>query len=258
MPDLANYPFTFDGTDLSTIAGVQVYNYEVNKLPIRDIKINKLARRNKSIITSAEYVQKDLNLFLEVCGGGRSDTEDLLGTLKSYLNTENAIVTVPQGGRDVNYTATMNEFNYGWDGTTALLEVVFIASDPIGVSNTIDTLFAGTITSASDSLSATVTGTFSTRPTITLTVDSVTGGTGGSMSVGNSDTQQAVTIMADFVAGDVIVIDVDSTSITINGSLTDFTGIFPDFDPGLQSLSYVDDFTTRSVSVTSDYYPRYL
>lgn len=46
----------FDGNDLNALANVEIDNHEFNTLPGRNLNTNKLARADKSILTTAEYV----------------------------------------------------------------------------------------------------------------------------------------------------------------------------------------------------------
>lgn len=253
---MGKYTVLFAGNDISQVLGVDLYNHNFNNLPNREIKINKVARRDLSIITSSEYSSKEITVNLEACTGTRADTENTMTLLKSLLQAQNAPLVVSQGGVDVEYTATMNEFNIEWNGPLAVVTIVFIASDPIGSQADDETLLSTTITTASSASSVTVAGSATAYPVFTLTITSVTGGTGGELSVQNGKTNQGITLAADFVNGDVIIIDSDKLEVTHNGASIDFTGLFPRFSAGEQQISYTDNFTTRSVSMDVTYQPR--
>lgn len=251
------YQVVFNENRLDNIPGVDLYNHDATRLPDRDIKIYKLARRSKSIITSAEYTQKSIPAWMDVCSGGRSDTEETLTFIKSLLQAQNGTLRILQAGLEVEYTATMNEFNVEWEAGHAYVEIVFIASDPIGISTSTDTLFSLTgVTTSSTTATFVVDGTFNAEPIITVVVNTVTGGTGQSISLINSRTNQGITITADFANGDILQVDTEEYEVLHNGVSIDFEGLFPIFPAGSQQLAYSDTFTTRNVDITGTYNQR--
>lgn len=251
------YSCKFAGNDLSLVPGVDLHNHEFNTLPERDIKINKLARRDKSIITSSEYSQKTIPVYMEVCSGGRADTEDTLTFLKSLVQPQNGLLEVSQGGVDVEYTATMNEFNIVWEGTTALVTILFLASDSIGKQSDSETLAdILAITTTNASLSMVIAGSATAYPIITVAINAVTGATNKQITVANGKTGQGITIERTWAANDILIIDSLNMTVTINGGVIDFTGKFPEFPAGSAQITYLDNFTTRDVDLTSVYNPR--
>lgn len=247
---MIDYSVEFNGNEISDILGVWLYNYTATDLPTRDIKIHKLARRSLSIVTSSEYSQKAIPIMMRVCSGGRQDTEATLTFIKGLLQPQNGELVVRQSGEDFQYTATMNEFNIEWSGPVAYVVIVFLASTPVAESVEEDTLVSFNTTLASEGAGFTVGGSFVAEPTISVVINSVTGGTGQSISLFNSSTNQGIVIEGDFSDGDQLEIDSKNYTVLFNGSSVDFTGIFPTFPPGAQRIGYTDTFTTRDVDVT--------
>ena len=254
------YAVRFSGNDISQVSGVDLYNHDFNKLPQREIKINKIARRDLSIITSAEYSQKEITVNMDVCSGSRADTEATLTLLKSLLQPQNAALVASQGGVDVEYSeATMQELSIEWLGATAIVTIIFIASDPIGKQSELETLVTlSAMTVASTSENITVGGSAMAYPLITVTVTAVTGGTGGSIIVTNGRTLQGITVTGDWTAGDILEINSQLLTVTVNGSIVDFDGMFPQFPAGTQQITYLDTFTTRTVTLNAVYQPRFV
>lgn len=247
-----SYSVVFNDNDISEVPGVFLYYYDSTDLPDRDIKIHKLARRSLSIITSSEYTQKDIRVLMRVCSGERHDTEQAIINIKGLLQPQNGELVVRQGDEELKYTATMNEFNIEWQGATAWVEIVFIASTPIAEGSTSNTLFSFNTTTASAGASFIVGGSYLAEPVISIKINSVTGGT-GSISIFNSSTNQGITLNGTFTSGDQIEIDCRNYTITLNGGNIDFEGIFLTFPPGAQRVGYTDTFTTRNVDVTGTY-----
>lgn len=251
------YQVSFNGNRLDLVPGVDLYNHDFTTLPNRDIKIHKLARRSLSIITSSEYTQKSIPVYMDICSGTREDTEATITFVKALLQGQNRALRVLESGFEVEYIATMNEFNVEWNSSHAYATIIFLASDPIGVSTTILTpvnVVGNTVQTSSTTF--TVQGSFNVEPTISVTISAVTGGTGKTVNLINAITQQGISITHDFDAGDIILIDSKELRVTVNGGNVDFDGLFPVFPPGVQQLRYSDDFTTRTVDVSLTYEPR--
>ena len=253
------YSILFAGNDLSAISGLEIENHDFNQLPERDIRINKLARRDKSIITSADYVSKEIPVYFYACGGSRAGTEDVITQLKSLTQAQNALLVISQGGDTVEYIATMNEMNIEWIGTSAQLVLNFLASDPVGKNSVaVDFIPTATITSASGSYASIVLGSATVYPTFSLTVTAVTGGTGASITILNALTSQGITITRDWTAGELVEINSEDMKATVDGDVVDFTGMFPQFTSGTQQIQYLDTFTTRNITLSAVYNPRLL
>lgn len=246
---MKSYSVKFNSNDLSEIAGVWLYSYDATSLPTRDVKIHKIARRSLSIITSAEYSQKVIPVFMRVCSGTRQDTEATLTEIKGLLQPQNGILEVEQSGQQYQYTATMNEFNIEWDSSYAYVTIVFIASTPVAESVETDLLFNFTTTLSSDGSSFVVGGSYIAGPIINVVYSAVTGGT-GSMSVFNASTNQGIVISGTFTTGTIVEINSSAYTVLVNGISTDFEGLFPVFPPGSQRVGYSDTFSTRTVTLS--------
>jgi len=254
---MQEYQISFNGNRIDAAEGVDLHYYDFNNLPDRQINIHKLARRSLSIITSSEYSQKTVPIFLDVCGGNRQETEALIKNLKSLIQAQNGLLKVLQGGIEVQYTATMNEFNIEWLGTRAVVTIVFLASTPIGESvDTVVLLTANSITTSSYNQSFTIQGSFPAEPLITVIINSVTGGTAATINLFNAVSNQGISITGNFTAGSILEVDSQNMTVTLNGGNLDFEGLFPTFAPGTQQLAYTDTFTTRNISLSGTYRQR--
>jgi len=254
---MEQYQVSFNGNRIDIAPGVELYNYDFTGLPTREINIHKLARRSKSIITSSEYSQKSIPLWLDICAGERQETEAAITYVKSLVQAQNGLLQVLQGGLEVQYTATMNEFSITWIGVRAAVQLVFVASTPLGTSVDEEIMLtANAMTLASYNQSFTVLGSFAAEPTITIIYSAVTGGTGGSVSLFNAINNQGITVTGNFTAGSVLEVDAENMTVTLNGANLDFEGLFPTFAPGSQQIGYTDTFTTRTADMSGTYKQR--
>lgn len=256
---LADNSVFFAGNDLSIIVGATLIDHNFNDLPSRELSMSKLARANKSVLTSAEYSSKEVTVSFHLRGCDRGDTEIVLSTLKSYLSPVNKPLIVSQAHADVTYpTATLNELNYEWLSNKILITLVFTVADPIGYQDITTSLVNKTITTASDTSPITISGSFEAEPIISAILTTVTGAVAQSMSFRNGDTGQGITITRTWANGDTVQVDVANKVVYINSAISDFTGQFPVFATGSQSLTYSDTFTTRSLALSATYKIRFL
>lgn len=247
----------YNNQDLSKVVGVMVYDHDFNALPKKDVKEFKLSRKSKSIITSAEYVDKQATVSMLIKKCSRQDSEIALKNLKALMQVNNQLLTVLQAGEVINYTATLNTMSYSWFGNNLDITLGFICSDPLG-ENSIQTNLANVeITTSNRLIPILIDGSAKAQLFFSLNITAVTGGTAQTLSVMNSVVSQGIQITRNWANGDTVEIDCENESVTINGLYQDFDGIFPIFDVGNQSLQYVDTFTTRDVNLVAKYNKRY-
>jgi len=248
------YQVSFNGNRIDTIPGVYLYFYDFTRLPQRQINIHKLARKSLSIVTSSEYTQKEIPVFLDICSGTRQDTEATVTEVKSVIQAQNGTLKVLQAGIEVQYTVTMNEFNIEWNANNAYVQIVFLASSPIGTASNSESLFNITgITLPSGNQTFVVEGSFLSEPTITVVINTVTGGSPGTINLINAVNNQGISVTSNFTAGSILEVNSRDYTVTLNGANLDYTGLFPTFAPGSQQVAYSDTFTTRSVDVSATY-----
>jgi hypothetical protein len=243
---------TFDGNALNDVIGADLYNHNFNDYPDKNINIHKLARKSLSIITSAEFTKKNIQVFMDICAENRGETEKIISRVKSILVQQNGLLEVMNAGLLMQWRATLNSFNIKWDGANARCELGFIASTPIGVSAEEFILFqqAGLVTS-NGTLTSFIEGSYTVEPVITLRFNAISGS--GDFSVYNAKTNQGVTISTPVVAGDYWVIDSEKKEVTQNSITRDFNGLYPTWDTGTQSFGYNDTYTSRNVDVQVKY-----
>ena len=248
----------FDGNNLSDLAGVTFTKRKTNSLPVRDSKVYKLARSDKSVLTSSEYVNKVISISGNITGDSRWQVEERLESLKALIQFSEKELLVDQGPRQLRYTATMQSITEEVEGGLITFTIEFICSDPMGYEQTDSTLLQPQhVASADTTFALDVDGSYKAEPVITVSLTTVTGGTGATMTLKNNETGQGITITRDFADGDIIEVDCLNKRLTVNGADTDFTGLFPNFFPGNRVLGYVDNFTTRHLSITATYKKRY-
>lgn len=251
----------FNGNNLSQIVnGVEFLNRGVNSLPDRDLKQYKLARSDKSIVTSAEYIRKQIAIDGIIARSSRALGEDALSDLKGLMQAREKDLIISQAGLSITYKATLDKIiENDFSGGLMKFTLMFEASDPVGVENVSRTLLASISNSDStNEYSIAVGGSFKAEPYFTIHITYVTGGTDGSITISNTELGQGITLTADFADGDDIIIDCLEKEVYINNIAVEFTGVFPSYPSGSRSVGYSDTFTTRSVDIAATYKRRYI
>lgn len=148
----------------------------------------------------------------------------------------------------------MNLFQIDWNGAAAYCRAEFLASTPIGSAETPGQLFVITGNTA-QTVSATfnVDGSYLAEPVINVSFAATSGASSGTVSVINAMNNQGITVTGDFSAPAFLEIDSYNLEVRLNGQSIDYQGLFPTFQPGSQQVTYVDDFSSRTVDMTGSY-----
>lgn len=253
-----NVSVWFDNNDLSSITGLIINDHDFNQLPEKDIKISKIARDDISIITSVDYVSKRVYVKGIVQKCDRYEAETVMNNLKALLQLPNKVLKVQQYNTFVNYTATLEALTHEWFANNMKFEITFLASDPIGEDIENSVIPLTTITTSAETIAFVVGGGYKVKPIITVSITSVTDGTGASLYLYNTTTNQTIIITRDWAADDLLVVDSDAKTVRCNGAFIDYQGSFPEFFPGSRALGYRDTFSARSVDVSGTYRKRYI
>ncbi len=252
----------FDGVDLSAITGVDIYNYEFNLYPNRQLRSYKLANQNRSGLTSAEYVEKKIIVYAIARACTSEDAEEIMMNLRANTQGIKKTITVDQFNRVVDYTATLSGMTHSWVGNNLMIEMSFYCEIPIGTDTIVEDLIlpADTNTTTQPTNFAITLGGSSLLqyPIITIVINSLTIGAGGEITIANSDNSFEVAISAVFVAADVVVVDTYNKLVTINTNEVEYSGRIPEFGVGTTDIIYGDDFSARDVDVTAEYQKRYV
>ncbi len=80
----------------------------------------------------------------------------------------------------------------------------------------------------------------------------------GMVSIGNDSTGQQINVLRTWSATDVLVVDCKQNTVTANGVAASFTGAFPAFSVGSGTLDYLDNFASRTFTISAVCYRQYL
>lgn len=244
-------PVYFDGINLETVSGLTILGVNPRATARRNVVLQDLARSNRSNTDSAFYNERIIPIRVGIARDTRALAESSLDTLMGLVQGIQKELNIPQSGTRRVYTCTLQEMEELTGGGSYIEHTLYFScSDRFGydVASTLLLQFTG-FTSGQKTDQINVGGSAEWQvPIITYTINSVTGGTGATVSIGNNDTGQQINITRDWVAGSVIVINSRTGDVTVNGAPADYTGAIPQWRPGIGYIAYSDTFTARNIS----------
>lgn len=258
---------TFDSNSLQTFTpasnvGIITNGINHSSIPEKSMALYRVANANQSAIPYVDYPSKRITIKGVIKGSSASDLDDRIDTFKGYFIGKEKNLDINNGGATRRYIATANAVNVPErDGALLFVPftVEFICTYPFGVETSATEFIDETgYTSATLNSTPTIGGTApSQMPVFTITINSLTG-TGDYIQLSNDNNGQEILIYGQsLAASDVLVIDSVNRMVTLNGTEIDYDGVFLEFDPGAQSITYTDGFDTRDVDIQAEYYKRY-
>jgi predicted phage tail component-like protein len=225
-------------------------------IPKRNNQTERLANRSGAKLVQSQLDVKTIPIKGYYLGASIYDAQNMYDILASMLNRQERTLVVPHASGSRYYTATPETAIIEEpDGLNRLeWDFEFVVPEGNAKAPTSTTLITSqSITTSTATIPLTVQGSVTARPFISLTFNTITGGTSGIVTIRNGRDFVGLTITRNFTSGDVITIDSENFQIYINGVLTAPVGRMPTWAAGSGSLYYSDSFTTRSVTISATY-----
>lgn len=244
-------PISYNGFDMQT---ANVITSEIGDTTSfeRILGVYNILRRAGAKITD----DTDTVKIIPVSGGLESTNT---ATLEQLIDSFNAAMTGVEANLDIGWGGGTRR----WIATPQKPEAPRIVRDnwaefkvdflitQYGKDTSATTLINNVfITTASSSQSITVGGSASEQYLYsTATINSRTGAAINTITIKNNDTGQAISITRAWTPGEVLTVDVELQKCRVNGTIVDFSGMFPKFKPGARTLVFSDDFTARNITL---------
>lgn len=251
-------PIYFGGVNLNSINGWLTTGTDTFRYPTRKVNTFNLTQSDSSVTTSAFFTGRNINIRGIIRVYGRENLDDSLGELRRILEPINQVLQLSVSGNSRKFynVTTSNISISDVSGGMALIEIEFITSDPFNYAlTTTQALNISNLTTTPIDYSLTFDGTTTQLPIITCTIDTITASTVTGMTFSNST--QSITIDRTWTALDILVIDCQAQTVTVNDTVVNFTGNFLEFSKGINYLRYSDEFTARQVDINVIYTKRY-
>lgn len=263
-----NGDLTFNSNDLQTYSpttkvGIITNRIDHTNIPDKIAVLYAKADANGSSIPSINYPSKKIIIAGSIHGSTQANLDDRIDTFKGYFNSKDKNLDIAYGSSTRRYIATANTISVSRQQKALYAEfsVEFICTNPFGLDTTTTNLWAlkSGFTSATFTEAPTIAGSAPYQlPVITITINSLTGD-GDYVQISNDNNNQELVIYGQGLeAADVVVIDCAERTVTLNGIEIDYYGTFLELEPGANSITYTDGFTTRNVDVAGVYTKRWL
>lgn len=252
---------SFDGIDFaSAVPGLSIVRTDPYRYPNRILNTSVVATGDKSVTPSAYLKDKKLNVGVEIGVNTRELLDASIDALYAFLQGREKALVLSYGTGTRQWYATLANVGISEvQGGHAILDIEFEVSDPAGSDVNSTSLFSTVLTGSSSTTSFIVGGTAPwQKPVVTITLSALTGGTNKAITVGNPANGQTLVITRNWTAGDILVIGSKQEPVTVNSTEVSFAGAIPEWAPGTGSMSYSDDLTTRTRTMTGVYYKRYV
>lgn len=223
-------------------------------------QLEAVAFDDGGVLVRKRLDSKTINVSGYLRESTNSDLDDTIDFFHASLNKKSKFLDVDYGSSTRRYVATPENvivtrprgLNY------ATFDIQFIV--PSGVGQDVDTteLLNDNTTTSNVDFGFTVDGSYKAEPLIEVTINSVTDGTGGTVTLTNTATLESVAIDADYTAGDLLEVDTENKEIRINGGVVDYTGRIPFWTPGGGFINYTDTFSARDTDIVMTYTKRYI
>lgn len=253
--------FVFGPLSLSS-GSYRVTGTDAFSAPDVEAKAIEMARTDGTKEVFSRYRERSINVEGYITANTESLADTALDVIKAYMKTLNNLDVGYAGGtrrwscRFTNLQITRN----AEDITQMLYRATFYSPKPYASDTTSAYLYNAAITSGSNSLAISVLGSYPATPIFTLTINSISPSGANTIVIGNPAESSYLSITGNFVAGDIITIDSnpESRSVKINGVVVPTSGPFPAWAPGSGTLSITDTATSRNITVSAPYPPRYI
>lgn len=240
--------------------GCRVIRTDVYSPPANDIQADSLAERDGVLITQQRLKSKPFKVEGLLRASTRSAVEQLRDTFLAAMSQKNQAFDIDYNGSTRRYLASAeNIMLTDTSLTTFAFTVSFLCPDGVGWDIDSSTLISAIgVTTSVAGLSLTVGGTYMASPSILLVINTMTGAATNTISIGNGSTLRTMSVTRAWAASDRLEVNSLTGTVYVNSIATDYKGQLPTFAPGAGSLSYLDDFSARSVTISASYAKRWL
>ncbi len=257
---------TYNGNSLQTYNASTRVGIITNKIKHTDAPnsvgdVSIIANASDSEVPTNEYPNKSIQISGSIQGSTQADLDARIDTFKSYFNKRYKNLDIVYSSGTRRYVV-MKPNTIAFDRRNVVLFADFnieLFCKPFG-TDIVATNIANSVgvTGASNTYAPTIGGTAPFQlPIITITVTALTGA-GDYITISNDANGQQMTLTGLLIAaGNVIVVNGLTRKVTLNGTEVDYSGTFLELEPGPQSFTITDGFTTRTKTILIEYYKRH-
>ena len=227
----------------------------------RKISPQSKIRRAGVVVTDDTFETKIIPVMGTIFGTSLSNLDSLIDDFNAAMAVKDKNLDIDYEGGTRRYVATPRNFNIDRPirGNWAKYRVDFLVTEYGKDTSSSSLLTSNNNTTSGGTHAITVDGSAPEQYlTITIDLNTFTGAAINTVTVGNNETGQAVSISRAWTGTDTLVIDVENQRVKVEGVEVDYSGAFPEFVAGPETISYDDDFTARNYNINATYFKRWL
>jgi hypothetical protein len=249
-----------NGLNINDNISFVVEEVHFRHIPTRQVFNDPISRRPGSKLTGVEWGTKEIEIKGYVFSPTVSGLRGKIDTMQQNFSVQSLALSIDT---DRTYTATLTELEIPtqfYNNSYVNFDARFLAVDPFAYGSQITA--SGTVASGTALFSSniTISGTVFAGPTLTINPRGASVGDSGikGMKFTYVPTGETVTISGVFNYTSPVTVDFNNYLVTNSGVSTDYSGIFPKFEPGVSSYSItVNSGVANSYNYTWSYQPRY-
>ncbi|MEU2203589.1 hypothetical protein AB0P19_06905 [Microbacterium oleivorans] len=240
--------------------GVTVTDTDVLSPPQNKIQADELAERDGALVVKQQYASKPFTVYGYLRASSATALDTLLDTFKAAMSVRNQPFDIEHAGSVRRYLASQQNIIISQSGpSVAGFSVQFLCPDGMGWDTEASALISSTnISQSAATIPFVVGGSYKADPYIKITVNTVSGGSNKTVSIGNASTLRTVSITRTWSNGDVVEMDRQKGELLVNGIPHDYRGALLSFDAGAAGITWNDEFTARDVTILANYTRRWL
>jgi len=256
---------TFNGTSLQD-QYTKIGELDHESMDQRELQYERLGTRDGAKLVDDGMAPKTIKFggTIKSSDGTKETLETQIDALKANLHPTEKTLLIDYISGTRKYIGTFRITKIQrkfYQISYADIQLEFVASNPpVGIGGSSTTIDYAAVTQAGGTWDdvAAFDGTYFPFPRFKYTINSETGMT--SIILRNTDTGEEMTITPDagFTAGDIVIVNTDDLTVTVNGVASDYSGVFPSFELGNNNIQHVFDGTAYNVSLSILYFKRYL
>ena len=249
---------TYNAYDLQT-SNIITEKVLHTSAPDNDLSTEQKMRRSGSYLMSNYWVRKVITLTGHILGSSVSDLDSRIDALKQNLVGENLNLDIGYSGGTRRYRATTRRvdierehFHTNW----CPFMIEFVCADAFGKATSPTSVTQEDNTTSPFSKTFTITGSVGPYPIITL--DFTSGSNVSVIVITNTTTGDSITITRGFADAESLVVDCDGMTVKVDGTEVDFSGVFPEFVVGSNTLQVTVTGTPFDIDLDITYTLLYL
>lgn len=249
----------YDDTSIQT-ATILIRDVDHEGITNKEINSQRLGNRAGGKLVDVQYAPRVIRLAGTIFGTTRSDLETNIDSFLELVNRKERKLDIEYLSGFRRFTVTLARAPFirrFYAINFAEFELEFVASNP-AFGSALDTATVEFLNKTGGTFEGTTgifTGTFPPNPKIKMTINSQTALS--KIVFTNTTTGAEITVERTYAASEVLVIDTNDYTVTVDGNKVDFVGVPPDFELS-NDFKIVFTSTAHDVTIKLIYYPLYL